>query len=150
MKLILLENVKKIGKKDEVKDVPDGYAQNFLIPRKLAILATPEKIKKLELSKKQTEDEKGMHLELIRSNIEKVENAEINIVRKVNSSGSLFAQITEKDIQDEIKSSFKILIPVEYIQLAEHIKHTGDHEVILGSKNKLGREYKLNLKVKGS
>lgn len=150
MKLILLENIKKIGKKDEIKEVPDGYAQNFLIPRKLAVLATPERIKKLELSKKQIEDEKGMHLEILRSNLEKIDNTEIVITRKVNSSGSLFAQIAEKDIQEEIKNASKILVPIEYIQLSEHIKHTGTHKIILGSKNKLGREYVLNLQIKGS
>ena len=150
MKLILLENIKKIGKKDEIKDVPDGYAQNFLIPKKLAILATPEKIKKLELNKKQVEDEKGMHLELSRSSLEKIDNTEISIVRKVNSSGSLFAQITAKDIQDEIKNTFKVFVPVKYIKLDEHIKHTGIHKIILGSKNKLGREYTLNLHIKGT
>ncbi len=150
MKLILLENIKKIGKKDEIKEVPDGYAQNFLIPRKLAVLATPERIKKLELSKKQIEDEKGMHLEIMRSNLEKIDNTEIVITRKVNSSGSLFAQIAEKDIQEEIKNASKILVPIEYIQLSEHIKHTGTHKIILGSKSKLGREYILNLQIKGS
>jgi membrane-bound serine protease (ClpP class) len=104
----------------------------------------------IELSKKQTEDEKGMHLEILRSNLEKIDNTEIVIVRKVNSSGSLFAQIAEKDIQEEIKNASKILVPIEYIQLSEHIKHTGIHKIILGSKSKLGREYALNLQIKGS
>ncbi len=150
MKLILLENVKNIGKKDEVKEVPDGYAQNFLIPRKLAVLATQEKVSKLEKGKKQIEDEKGMHLELDRSNLEKIDNVDLEIIRKVNSSGSLFAQISEKDIQDEIKNAYKVQVPLEYIELKEHIKHTGVHKIILGSKNKLGKDYSINLHIKGS
>lgn len=150
MKLILLENVKNIGKKDEVREVPDGYAQNFLIPRKLAVLATPEKINKLEKGRKQIEDEKGMHLEMDRGNLEKINNLDLEIIRKVNSSGSLFAQISEKDIQEEIKNTYKVLIPMEYILLEEHIKNTGLHCVKLGSKNKLGKNYSINLHVKGS
>lgn len=148
MQIILLANVKNIGKKDEVKNIPDGYAQNFIIPKKLGIPATKELIAKMELAKKQKIDEKSMHDQVLYDQLLQLTDVELTLTRKVNSSGALFASITEDDIRSEIKQAHQVLIPVECIVLAQHLKHTGKFDIPLMSKDKKVR-IMIHLHIQG-
>ena len=122
MKVLLLQNVAKIGRTGEVKEVSEGYAQNFLFPKKLAELATPSRIALLEKAREYEESEKHLRAELLAREIKKLADKTITLTRKVNSSGSLFAGVTAEDIKAAIRNSEGILLPVEMIHVRDHLK----------------------------
>src|SRR3990167_658932 len=98
MKVILLQNVAKTGRKYEVKDVSDGYALNFLIPNKLAKVATVNALRELESERLQHEqNQKTKEVDLIES-IEKLKDSRVSISAKINDEGKLFAGIDKGDI----------------------------------------------------
>ena len=129
MKVVLLENVKKLGKKDEVVEVSDGYARNMLIPKKLALPATAENINNLKLKNK-NEEKKDENLR------KKAEEDKITIEKnhftmeiKTGESGRTFGSITSKEIADLIKESINIDVDRKDILLDEPLKHIGSYEV---------------------
>jgi large subunit ribosomal protein L9 len=148
MKVLLLQNVAKIGRQGEVKEVSEGYAQNFLFPKKLAELATPTRIALMEKAKEFEVSEKQLRAELLAREVKKLDGASISITRKVNSSGSLFAGITAADINEAIRREQGIAIAENLIQLHEHIKHTGEHTVVVGGVHELPK-VALTVKVLG-
>lgn len=108
MRVILLEDVKKVGKKGSVVDVSDGYGANFLIPRKLAVLATKTS---LEIKKTQ-DDNKAKEDELKKENAiilkEKIKDLVVEIKAGTGKEGKLFGAISSKEIVEEYKKQFKI------------------------------------------
>lgn len=129
MKVIFLKNVPKIGKIDEIKDLPDGYVRNFLLPQKLAVLATPETIKRLELSKSKIRVEKEVQKDLFKKNLQAVDGMHVVIKAKTNDKGSLFQAIHAKDIAQALKKEHQVIISEEYFHLPEPIKHNGIYVV---------------------
>jgi large subunit ribosomal protein L9 len=148
MKILLLTDVKNVGRRGEVKEIPDGYAQNFIIPRKLGEPATKEKIQKLENSKNKIESDKQLRTELLLRELSRVQEKEVTIARKVNASGSLFGALTEREVYDAVKATLDVHIPMEYL-FVPPIKHTGTYDVIVGDKKKLGKSFVFTLKVTG-
>lgn len=128
MKVILLKDVPGVGKKYEVKNVSDGYARNFLIPKNLAKIATPAAIKTLEAEKKRREQEKEVQEDLLKINIEKLGETKIVIERKANEKGHLFDSLDSKDISKILKEKYQLDIPVEIIEIENAIKSVGEHE----------------------
>jgi large subunit ribosomal protein L9 len=104
MKVIFLQNVKKVGQKDQIKDMNDGYVRNFLIPQKLAIEATPTALAKLEkkLAEKASGIEKGSAE--FRATVERLEGFTLVIKKKANAEGHLFSSVTLKDIVTTLQS----------------------------------------------
>ncbi len=126
MKIILLQDVKNIGKKGQIKEVPDGYGRNFLLAKKMAAVATPGGIAIV-----QKEDEKKQALlnqqrAQTRSLAESLNKKQI-IVKARSKDGKLFGSITAKDISAEIKK-LKLEVPEKAIS-AGHIRDLGSHEV---------------------
>lgn len=148
MKILLLTDVKNVGRRGEVKEIPDGYAQNFIIPRKLGEPATKEKIQKLENSKQKVESDKQLRTELLLRELLRLHEKEITIPRKVNASGSLFGALTEREVYDAIKSSLDVHVPMEHL-FVPAIKYTGTYQILLGDKKKLGKSFVLTLNVTG-
>ncbi len=148
MKILLLTDVKNVGRRGEVKEIPDGYAQNFIIPRKLGEPATKEKIQKLENSKQKVESDKQLRTELLLRELFRVHEKEVIITRKVNASGSLFGALTEREVYDAIKTALEVHVPLEHL-FVPVIKHTGSYPVTVGDKKKLGKSFTLTLKVTG-
>ena len=148
MKILLLTDVKNVGRRGEIKDLPDGYAQNFIIPRKLGEVATKQKIEQINQVKQKIEGDKELRKELLLRELHEVNDKEVLLVRKVNASGSLFAAISVRDICDAVKEQTHIHIPLEYIQI-DQIKHTGEHTIKVGDKKKLGKEFSFKLIIKG-
>lgn len=143
MKVILLEDVKNVGKKGEVVNAKDGYARNFLFPRNLAIEAIPSNLKKLENEKRiQAEKEKELFDEA-----KKLEDelAKITIVlkSKVGENGKLFGSITNKEIAENLESEKGISIDKRKFELKEAIKSVGEYSV----KVKLHPKVVADLKV---
>ena len=143
MKVILLQNIKGFGQIGDVKNVPDGYGRNFLLPRKLAKSATEGSLKEVVFLKaKRTimiESEKKNTLEAV----EKLKDLVIEFTRKVTKTGKLFAGIGKDDLVKEIKKASGVQLQEEMIGHDEPIKHIGEHIVDLN----LSPEVKTQIKV---
>jgi large subunit ribosomal protein L9 len=125
MKVILLKDVKGLGKEGELVNAKDGYARNFLIPRKLAVEATDANLKKWEedmarkRQKQQEEYERALKLK------EKIEGVSIEIKSKAGEGGKLFGSITSKDIAEALKKQHKIDVDKKKIDMKNNIKTLG-------------------------
>jgi large subunit ribosomal protein L9 len=125
VKVILLKDVKGLGKEGELVNAKDGYARNFLIPRKLAVEATDANLKKWEedmakkKKKQQEEYEKALKLK------EKIENVSIEIKSKAGEGGKLFGSITSKDIVEALKKQHKIDVDKKKVDMKNNIKTLG-------------------------
>ncbi|WP_296255906.1 50S ribosomal protein L9 [uncultured Ezakiella sp.] len=129
MKVILIEDVKKIGKKGEIKEVKPGYARNALFPKNLAIEATPENMKEWEAEQaelKRLDAENKAQAEEMKKALEK---KKIIIKWKGGSSGKLFGSVNSPEIADAIKEDLGLDIDRKKIDLKSPIKETGDYEV---------------------
>lgn len=129
MKIILLKDVTKIGQKNTVKNVSDGYAMNFLFPNKLAEQATPQKIKALEKVKLQHDTEDKIHQDLLLKNMRSLDGARVEIQGKANEKGHLFKGIHIEEIAEELKKQDHIDLKPEYIQLEHPIKEVGEFDI---------------------
>ncbi len=144
MKVILLKDVAKIGKKFDIKNVADGYALNFLIPKKLAILATKEAVSKIEESKKLQTAEKNIQAELLLKNLETLASSNVVIKSKANEKGHLFAGVDKKELIAEIKKQVRLDIPEDLIELEKPIKEVGDHKIKMSFEKK---KFEMTVKI---
>jgi len=129
VKVILKQDVRGIGRKYEVKNVADGYAVNFLLPRKLAEFASPEAVKKAELLKVATAAEIEIRESLTKAQIETLKTVKIELKKKANEKGHLFEKVHESEISDALKSKAHADIAPEFIKLETPIKELGEHKV---------------------
>lgn len=129
MKVILLKDVAKLGRKYDTKEVSSGHALNLLIPQKLAIAATKEALKRIDVLKAQAEGERKVHEDLLVMNIKGLDGIEITISGKANEKGHLFAGLHRESIAEEIFKQTKLQIDPSFIQLEHPIKEVGDHIV---------------------
>lgn len=144
MKVILLQDVKKIGKKFEIKNIADGHALNFLIPKKFAVLATPNAIKEIEKIKNINAKTSKLNQEKLMEELDSLNNSDIDIQAKVNETGHLFAGIGKTEIIQAIKDQKAIDIEPEYIILEKPIKEAQDHSVKLKAN---GKNISINIKI---
>ncbi|MDF2839502.1 MAG: ribosomal protein [Clostridia bacterium] len=128
MKVILLQDVKDLGKKDTMVNVSDGYARNFLFPRKAAVEATEGALKTIADKKSSVANKKNMELQAAKDLADKLNKIEINIKSKTGENGKLFGSITNKDIAEIIKSKHKIDIDKKKIVINETIKVLGTYQ----------------------
>ncbi len=131
MKVILLDNVKGVGKKDEIINANDGYARNFLLPRKLAVEANNSNLAKLKakqdsVSFKKSEDKKAAE-ELK----EKLSKIRLKIEVKAGENGKIFGGVTSKEISEQLKKQYNFDVDKKKIELKETIKTVGIHAVEL-------------------
>lgn len=129
MKIILLKDVAKIGRKYDVKDVSDGYALNFLIPEGKAKAATPEALKKIEALKAELDAERKVHEDLLAKNLHEIDGKEVLLTAKVNNKGHLFAALHATDVAIAIKGSVGTDIAPEFIVMDHNIKEAGEHKI---------------------
>lgn len=131
MKVILLDNIRGVGMVGDIKDVSDGYARNFLLPRNLAKAATPGAAKQLEAIKAK----KLAEIEIERTNArelaDKLKDTKLEIKAKTNEQNTLFDGIEAKDLAKLIHEKTGIDIKPDQINLPEHIKHAGEHTINL-------------------
>ncbi len=147
MKVIFIKNVPKVGKINEIKDQPDGYVRNFLLPKGFAIMATPEAIKKLERTASEIRVGKEVQADLFKKNLKAVDGMQVTIQAKTNQQGSLFKAIHAKDIADALKKEHQVFISEEYIHLAAPIKQTG---VFTATIEAMGMKEDVTVNVKSS
>ncbi|MDO4813301.1 MAG: 50S ribosomal protein L9 [Eubacteriales bacterium] len=145
MKVILQQDVKGQGKKGQMIDAAEGYARNFLLPRKLAILATTDAINTMNLKEKARRAEEAANREAAVTLGGKLKNITVKIAAKGGKEGKLFGAITNKEISEELLSQFDLDVAKQKIVLDEPIKAFGTYE----AKAKLGYEVtaKFNVSV---
>ncbi len=129
MKVILLKDVRKVGKKFEVKDVADGYALNFLIPNKLVEVSTATSNKKLEALKVRDEAEKKINEDLLMKNLKSLEGITLELTEKANDKGHLFKGVHKDEIVAGLKAKGHIDITPEYIILEKPLKEVGEYDI---------------------
>ncbi len=129
MKVIFIKDLKGVGYKNDIKDQPDGYARNFLIPKGFAVPATADAIKKVERAQNEIRVEKEVQTDLFKRNLQAIDGTGITISVKANEHGSLFKAIHAKDIAAALKKDHRIIIAEEFIKIHEPIKQTGTFSV---------------------
>jgi large subunit ribosomal protein L9 len=131
MKVILLKDVPKLGKRFDIKDVSSGHAINLLIPQGLVVTATPDALKRFEVQKKQVEGERAIHEELLVKNIKGLDGITLNIAGKANDKGHLFAGLHREEIAKEIEKQTRLQVDPSFIQLDQPLKEIGEHTVVV-------------------
>ena len=145
MKIILLKDIKKIGKKYDIKDVADGYAINMLIPGKLAIAATPGNVNLVETKKKGDMLENAKNEAELQKALNEIKGISIEMTGKVNDKGHLFAGIHKEAVLEAVKKQKGINIIAEHLILEKPLKEVGEHAIIV----KVGdREVTFKLVIK--
>lgn len=129
MKLLLLQDVKNVGKKGEILEVADGYARNFLLPKKLATAATEATIRSKQKEQQDHQAKKARELEAAKADAKVLENQEIVVKAKVGEGGKFFGSVTSADIAAAVKAQFGREIDKRKIHLADPIKALGDFRV---------------------
>ena len=136
MNVIFLQNVPRVGKRHDIKELNSGYAMNFLFPRKLAELATPKAIIELEKRKESIKIEREVQEDLLMKNLEEIKGKVLNIKAKADEKGHLFSGIHKREIVEEMKKQNHADISEEFITLEKPIKEVGEHEIPIIIKNK--------------
>jgi large subunit ribosomal protein L9 len=129
MKIILLKDVKSLGAADTVANVSDGYARNFLFPKKLAIEANDAALTALESRKRAIEEKREKEKASLREVAQKLNGAEIGIAMDTGESGKLFGSVTASEIAQKAFEALGIEIDKKKIVLEEPIKTIGAFEV---------------------
>ena len=129
MKVILLDNIKGVGKKDEIINASDGYARNFLFPKKLAVEANNENMSKLKAKKQSEQYKKDVNKENAEKIAKKLDNITLTIKVKAGENGKIFGGVTSKEISEELKKQYKIDIDKKKIRLNENIKNLGSFDI---------------------
>ena len=129
MKVILLADIKGVGKKDEVINASDGYARNFLLPKKLAVPADAGNMSRLNAKKDSVAHKKALELEDAKKNAEKIKNITLTIKVKAGENGKIFGGVTSKEIAEELKKIHNIEVDKKKVMLKENIKNLGRYNV---------------------
>jgi large subunit ribosomal protein L9 len=133
MKVILLRDVPKIGRKYEVRDVADGYAINHLLPNKHAIFATKSAIEKSMTDRERSKAHEERETGEIKTALAALEDSMIEIQEKANDKGHLFASIGEEEIANAILEQKNIRISPNIIDIDKPIKELGERDITLQS-----------------
>jgi large subunit ribosomal protein L9 len=131
MKVILIQDVSGVANRDEVKEVSDGYALNYLFPRGLALKATPVNLTALSQKTQARQKQDTKQLVQAQAYLSRFKNKVVTIDTKASSSGTLYAAITAEQIADAIQNEIKIPITPAQLVISEHLKTVGEHQVTI-------------------
>jgi large subunit ribosomal protein L9 len=143
MEVILREHVDNLGKRGEVVKVADGYARNYLLPRKLALLATEGNKKQIEREREKFEAKEGEERKVAEAMAGRMGSLEIQIARRVGENDVLFGSVTAADVANALDAK-GFEVDRRKLQLSDPIKKLGDYDVPL----KLHRDVVATVKVK--
>ena len=136
MKVILQQDVKGQGKKGQMVEVSEGYARNFLLPKKLAVAATADAINTMNLKEKARKAEEARLKAEAEAIAAKLKDCQVKLTAKAGAGGKLFGAVTGKEISDGLKKQYGLDVPKQKLVLSEPIKSFGTYQV----KAKLGFE----------
>ncbi|MCR5516118.1 MAG: 50S ribosomal protein L9 [Lachnospira sp.] len=144
MEVILLEDVKTLGKKGQIVKINDGYARNFVLPKKLGIEATAQNLNDLKLANKRAEKEAAQELAAAKELAKKVEESTVTVSMKTGEGGKTFGTISTKEVAEAAKKQLGLEIDKKKMKLDEPIKTLGSHIITV----KLHKEVSAKLTVK--
>ena len=147
MKVILLQDIKNVGKKDEIINANDGYSRNFLFPKKLALEASKDNLLKLQAKKDSQKHKKNLEIEEFKKQADKIKDIVLQIKVKAGANGKIFGGVTAKEISEELKKQYKMDIDKKKIILKETIKNIGRFSVEIKFGDGVSAE--LTLEIKG-
>ena len=136
MKVILQQDVKGQGTKGQLIEVSEGYARNFLLPRKLAVLATADAMNTMKLQEKAKKAEEARQKAEAEAIAEKLKSAQVKVTARAGANGKLFGAVTSKEVSDALNAQHGIELAKQKIVLDEPIKSFGTYQL----KAKLGHE----------
>lgn len=136
MKVILMQDVKGQGKKGQLVDVSDGYGRNFLLAKKLAVLATPENLNTIKQQEKARKAQEAAEKAEAQEIARKLESLTVKIVAKAGEGGRLFGAVTAKEVSEALNAQHGINIAKAKLVLEEPIKACGGYKI----RAKLGYE----------
>ena len=143
MKVILLQDVKSLGKKGEIVNVNDGYARNFILPKKMGVEATGKNLNDLKLQKNNEKKVAQENLEAAKKLASELAEGQVELSIKVGEGGRAFGSVSSKEIAAAVKEQMNLDVDKKKIQLKEAIKSLGTHVVAV----KLHPEVTAELKV---
>ena len=129
MKVILLQDVKSLGKKGDIVKVSDGYARNMILPKKLGVEATPKNLNDLKLQKANEEKVAQENLEAAQAFAKDLEDKEVIVKLKVGEGGKIFGAVSTKEISEAAKEQLNLDIDKRKLQLPSPIKALGETQV---------------------
>ncbi len=129
MKVILLEDVKSLGKKGEIVNVSDGYARNMILPKKLGVEATPKNLNDLKLQKANAEKVAQENLDAAKAFAADLETKQVEVTLKVGEGGRTFGSISTKEIAEAAKKQLGLELDKKKLQLREPIRCLGITQV---------------------
>ena len=144
MKVILLQDVKGKGKKGQMLEVSDGYARNFMLPKKIAIEATPDAINTMRMNDKAAAEKATKERAEAMEISKKLRELTVTVTAKGGGAGKLFGSVTNQEIADALKAATGITLDKRKIVIADPIKNVGTYTVTC----KLGYEISAPLTVK--
>ena len=129
MKVILLQDVKSLGKKGEIVNVNDGYARNFILPKKLGLEANGKNMNDLKLQKNNEAKVAKEHLEAAKELAKQLEAGKVEVAIKVGEGGKVCGSVSNKEIAAEVKKQLGLEIDKKKVQLKDALKTLGTHKV---------------------
>ena len=145
MKVILLEDVKSVGKKGEIVEVSDGYARNVLLKKKQGLEATGKNINDLKLQKANQEKVAAENLAAAKELAEKIEKSSITLKVKVGEGGKLFGSISNKEIAEAVKDQLGLEIDKKKALITTPLKNVGTMDVAVKLHTKVTAQLKVNV-----
>ncbi|MBQ7358605.1 MAG: 50S ribosomal protein L9 [Lachnospiraceae bacterium] len=131
MKIILLQDEKKLGKKGDIIEASEGFARNYILPKKIGVEATPKNLNDLKLQKANTEKLAQEQLDAAKELAKKLETMEVVVKMKAGEGGRAFGSVSSKEIAVAFKEQNGIEIDKKKIQLSEALKNFGTYEVVV-------------------
>ena len=147
MKVILLEDIKGVGKKDQIINANDGYARNYLFPKKLAVEANVGNLANLKAKQESNQFRKDVQKEEAQKLANKMKDINLEVMVKAGENGKIFGGVTAKEIAEELKREYQIEVDKKKINLVDTIKNIGTYTVDI--KLYEGVIGKLKVSVKG-
>ncbi|MEK7596805.1 MAG: 50S ribosomal protein L9 [Patescibacteria group bacterium] len=129
MKIVLIKDVKGVGKKHDIRTVADGFASNSLIPHGMAEVATGEVLGRVEKAKKREETDKKVREDLLSKNIKSLHDVVVEVALPANEKGHLFAGLHTAEIAPLVREQTRIDVLPEFIKLDKPIKETGEYKI---------------------
>ncbi len=146
MKVILLQDMKSLGKKGEIVNVNDGYARNYILPKKIGVEATGKHMNDLKLQKNNEAKVAKEHLQAAKELAEKLGDGKIEVAVKVGEGGKTFGSVSSKEIALAVKDQMGLEIDKKKIQLKEVLKTVGMHTVPVKLHPEVTAELKVNVR----
>ncbi len=131
MKVILLQDEKKLGKKGDAVEVSEGYARNYILPKKIGVEATPKNLNDLKLQKQNEEKKAKELLDSAKALAEELQGKQVIVKIKAGEGGRTFGSVSSKEIAVELKNQHGLEIDKKKIVLPENLKNFGVYEVSL-------------------